>query len=206
LKPISNEQLIFIDEIAIYSTMVPRRTLVAPGQKPLILVKEPSAYAKRFDFIGAINGSQPIACMTLTPADRTARRIKGIRQQVINQWITDTLAPEINQLGINNLYLICDKSTAHNQVHMMQALKAAKCYSVIKFLYIPTAAAKYLSPLDNPIWHSFKEVIRSQHPLTLMDIPELLSQTFYSLSTQEIQNAYRKCGYVYGIDERYDRP
>ena len=38
-----------------------------------------------------------------------------------------------------------------------------------------------------------------------MDIPELLSQTFYSLSTQEIQNAYRKCGYAYGIDDLYDK-
>ena len=71
---------------------------------------------------------------------------------------------------------------------------------------MPTASAKYLSPLDNPLWHSFKEIIRSKHPLILIDIPALLSQTFYSLSAQQIQNAYRKCGYKYAIDDYYDRP
>ena len=143
-----------------YSTMISQRTLVAPGQQPFILVKEPSAYGKRYDFIGAVNGSQAIACKALTPEDRSSRHIKSIRQEVINQWITDTLARAINRLSMNNIYLICDKSRTHNQVDMMQALHAGECYSVIKILYLPTGAAKYLSPLDNPIWHSFREVIR----------------------------------------------
>ena len=45
-----------------------------------------------------------------------------------------------------------------------------------------------------------------KHPLILIDIPALLSQTCSSLSTQQIQNVYRKCGYEYGIDDCYDRP
>jgi len=167
----------------------------------LILVREPSAYPKRFDFIGVINGSQSIACGTLTPEDRVNLGVKGFRQKVINQWIIDTLAPSINQLGIKNLCLIFDKSSSHNRVNMMQALRAGKCYCVKKIPHMPTASAKYLSPLDNPLWHSFRETIRNKHPLILTDIPVLLYQTFYSLSTQQIQNAYRKCGYEYGIDD-----
>ena len=189
-----------------YSTMVPQRTLVAPGQQPVILVRQPSAYAKRFDFIGAINGSQPIACGTLTPEHRVTLRVKGFRKKVVNQWITDTLAPSIIQLDIKNLYLICDKSSSHNPIDMMQALRGGKCYCVKKILQMPTGSAKYLSPLDNPLWHSFRETIRSKHPLTSIDIPALLSQTFYSLSTQQIKNAYRKCGYTYETDVCYDRP
>src|SRR5579871_6062126 len=104
--------------------MIPRQTLVAPGQQPLILVQKPSAYAKRFDFIGAVNDSQPIACGTFTPENRVSLRVKGFRQKVINQWITDILAPSINQLRIKNVYLICDKSTVHNQVNMMQDRKS----------------------------------------------------------------------------------
>ncbi len=206
LREIQIDQLIFIDEVAMYSTMVPQRTLVAPGQQPLILVREPSSYAKRFDFIGAINGSQPIACGTITPEHRASLGVKGFRQKMVNQWITDTLAPSINQLGIKNLYLICDKSSSHNRIDMMRALHAGKCYCVKEILHMPTGSAKYLSALDNPLWHSFKETIRSKHPLILIDIPVLLSQTFYSLSTQQIKNAYRKCGYAYEIDACYDRP
>lgn len=206
LQRIDKNRLIFIDEIAMYSTMVPNKTLVAPGAQPLIRVTKPSSYAKRYDFIGAVNGSQPIACMTLTPEDRKSRQIKGIRQMVINQWITDTLAPAINQLHIDNVYLICDKSNAHNDEGMMHALRAGKCRSVKKFLYMPTASAKYLSPLDNPLWHNFKEVIRAEHPLSTTDIPSVFSETFYSLSKKMIKNAYRKCGLMPGTDEYYDRP
>ncbi|CAF1539553.1 unnamed protein product [Rotaria sordida] len=117
---------------------------------------QPTAYAKRYDFVGAINGSQSIACMTLTPEDRNKWRIKGVRQRVINKWITDTLAPAINRLNIDNIYLICDKSRAHNKANMIQALRAGKCKSVKKILYMPTASAIYVSPLDNPLWYSFK--------------------------------------------------
>ncbi|CAF4109913.1 unnamed protein product [Rotaria sp. Silwood2] len=139
--------------------MSPRRTLVAPGYQLLIIVDKPSAYAERYDFIGAINGSQAIACMTLTSADRKSRNIEGVRKEIVNEWIVKTLAPAINRLGINNIYLICDKSQSHNKVNMMQAFKAGQCKSVIDICYMSAASAKYISPLDNPKWHGFKEVI-----------------------------------------------
>ena len=67
--------------------MVPQRTLVALGQQLLILVRECSSYAKRFDFIGAINGSQPLACGTITPEHRVSLRVKGFRKEMVNQSI-----------------------------------------------------------------------------------------------------------------------
>ncbi|CAF0851294.1 unnamed protein product [Rotaria sordida] len=70
LQRINNDRLIFIDETAMYSIIIHHKTLVTPGEQPLILVAQPSAYAKRYDFVGAINGSQSIAYMTLTPEDR----------------------------------------------------------------------------------------------------------------------------------------
>jgi hypothetical protein len=90
--------------------MPPRRTLVAAGYQPLIIVEKPSAYAQRYDFIGAINGAQAIACMTLTPDDRKNRNIEGVRKEIVNEWIVKTFVPAINRLGIDNIYLICDKS------------------------------------------------------------------------------------------------
>jgi hypothetical protein len=102
--------------------------------------------------------------------------------------------------------MICDGSRAHNQASMIQALRAGKCESVKQVLYMPAGSAKYLSPLDNPLWHSIKEFVRNRHPLSIDDIPSLLSEAFYSLSKEQIQNAYRKCSLVYGTDEYYDRP
>jgi hypothetical protein len=124
--------------------MPPRRTLVAPGHQPLIIVEKPSAYAVYYDFIGVINGSQAIACMTLTPAECKNQNIEGVRKEIVNQWIDKTLAPTINRLGINNIYLICDKSRSHNKVNMMEALKADKCKSVKDICYILRTSANYI--------------------------------------------------------------
>ncbi|CAF1481406.1 unnamed protein product, partial [Didymodactylos carnosus] len=141
LQRIGNDRLIFFDETAVYCTMYPRRTLVTPGQQALIIVDKPSAYASRYDLIGAIIGSQPITCMVLTPDDRKEKDIKGVRKHIVNDWILKKLAPAINRLAIDNVYLICDKSRAHNKLDMMQAFKDANCPSVIGIRYIPTASA-----------------------------------------------------------------
>ena len=186
--------------------MIPRRTLVAPGYQPYILVDKPSAYADRYDFIGAINGSQPIACTTLTPTERQRRNIKGVTKFIVNEWIINELAPAIGRLGLTSVYVICDKSRAHQRLAMLEAFKAGRCREVVDVLFMPTASAKYLSPLDNPLWHSFKEIVRKQHPLQANDIPESLSNTFFSLSTNEIRNAYRKCAITAKSDVHRDQP
>lgn len=139
--------------------------------------------------------------MTLTLEDRNRWKINGVRQSVINQWITNTLASAINRLHNDNIYLVCDKSSAHNAESMVRALQAGECESVKKVLFMLTGSAKYLSPLDNPLWHGFKEDIRSHHSLLPDDTLMTLSDTFYSLSEQKIKNAYRKWSLLRGTDE-----
>lgn len=100
------------------------------------------------------------------------------------------------------MHLVCDKSRSHNKADMTQALIMGKCKSVIDIHHMPAASAKYMSPLDNPIWHSFRETVRKQHPLTA----SILSRTLFSLSTDETNSAYRKCAITYGTDVYYDQP
>ena len=47
---------------------------------------------------------------------------------------------------------------------MLEAFKAGRRPEVVDILFMPTASAKYLSPLDNPLWHSLKEAVRIQYP------------------------------------------
>ncbi|CAF0968922.1 unnamed protein product [Rotaria sordida] len=71
---------------------------------------------------------------------------------------------------------------------------------------MPTASAKYVSSLDDPIWHKYKEAVGSHHPITTANLPSLLSQTFLPLSKLQIKNAYRKCAIVRGANAFYDQP
>ncbi len=85
LQRIGNKRLVFIDEMAVYSIMAPRRTLVAPEHEPLIIVDKPSAYSERYDFIDVINGSQAIACMRLSPIDRKNLHTEGLTKELLNE-------------------------------------------------------------------------------------------------------------------------
>ena len=40
---------------------------------------------------------------------------------------------------------------------MIEALKIDEYQSVIDILYMPVSSAEHVSPLDNPVWHTFKE-------------------------------------------------
>ncbi|CAF2772742.1 unnamed protein product [Rotaria sp. Silwood2] len=88
--------------------------------------------------------------MILIPADYNRPGIKELKQEVLYEFTTDTLPPAINQLCIDNMYLICDKSRVHNRPGMKQALYTGRCQVVKNIIYIPTASVKYLSPLANP--------------------------------------------------------
>ena len=59
---------------------------------------------------------------------------------------------------------------------MLEAFKAGRCREVVDVLFMTTASAKYLSPLDNPLWHSLRETVRKQHPFQANDLPESLSK------------------------------
>ena len=96
----------------------------------------------------------------------------------MNEWIRNELAPAIGRLGLTSVYVICDKSRAHQKLAMLEASKAGRCREVVDVLFMPIASAKYISPLDNPLWHSFKETVRKQHPLQANDTSESLSDTF----------------------------
>ncbi|CAF1257976.1 unnamed protein product [Didymodactylos carnosus] len=78
-------------------------------------------------------------------------------------------------------------------------------YSITKFFQSETVGIGV--PVSTGVLHvtGVKKFIRNRHPLTVTDIPLLLSEAFYSLSKEEIKNAYRKCGLIYGTDEYYDR-
>ncbi|CAF4601368.1 unnamed protein product [Rotaria sp. Silwood2] len=72
--PLSDIQRYSREECGIKWRKVQELTL-RDRYQPLIIVNKSSAYAELYNFIGAINGSQAIACMTLTPADRKNRNI-----------------------------------------------------------------------------------------------------------------------------------
>ena len=53
--------------------------------------------------------------MIYSPKDRAERNVKGIRTEMLLQYISTLLAQAMGSLDIYLLYLICDNSNIHNK-------------------------------------------------------------------------------------------
>ena len=54
LQRVVNNKIIFVDETHIKINEAPTTTLVAPGDKPYVVVTDSSSYAARYDMIAAM--------------------------------------------------------------------------------------------------------------------------------------------------------
>jgi hypothetical protein len=59
---------------------------------------------------------------------------------------------------------------------------------------MPTQAAKRMSPLDNALFHIWKERVRTHAPLTSDDnVVQVMTDEWNKLPKRRIQSQYRKC-------------
>ena len=71
---------------------------------------------------------------------------------------------------------------------------------------MPTQSPKRLSPLDNALFHIFKQEVRKHAPLTDDNIVQILSDAWNNISSKYIQSQHRKCGLMRGADPYFDCP
>ncbi len=71
---------------------------------------------------------------------------------------------------------------------------------------MPTQAAKRLSPLDNALFHIWKESVRKHAPLTEDNVVRIMSDAWNNISSHYIQSQYRKCGLIGYTNPYFDCP
>ncbi|CAF3442038.1 unnamed protein product [Rotaria sp. Silwood1] len=157
LQRISNKKIIFLDETHIKINEAPRTTLVAPGENPYVIVTDSSSYAARYDMIAAVVGDQILPSIIYSPADRKTKNVKGINSNMLIDFMENILCPSISTLDYCPIYLVLDKSHIHNISKIKEALGNFECMKSVEILVMPTQAAKRISPLDNSLFHEWKE-------------------------------------------------
>ncbi len=71
---------------------------------------------------------------------------------------------------------------------------------------MPTQAAKRLSPLDNALFHIWKEKVRKHAPLTEGNVVRIMSDAWNNISSRYIQSQFRKCRLMAGQNVYDDCP
>jgi hypothetical protein len=199
-----SSRVLFLDETALRLSAAPTSTILLPGEKPYILAEETSAYSKRFDMIACCVGDRVLLPKIFTPKERADADVKGINGPMLLQFIDDVLAQAVEGLDRYPLTLVLDRAPIHRDVDSIrQAFRDRGSEAIADIILLPPNAAKRMSPLDNALFHDWKEACRKHTPLTLKTIQRVMSDAWARMKPGP---HYRGSGITRYKDPYFDCP
>ena len=202
LQRIPNSHLLFLDETAVRISEAPTRTLVLPGETAYVLADDTSRYAPRFDMIACCCGDRVFPPIIYAPNERQ----RGINQHMLLKYIRNILAQAAGALDRYPLTLVLDRATIHDVDKIKQEFNDWGCQELAQVLLMPTQAAKRMSPLDNALFHDWKEAVRKRCPLTKRTIKQVMADEWNNIQPSKIAAHYKQCGLTRATDVYADCP
>jgi hypothetical protein len=182
-------------------------TLCAKGERPYVIVEDTTQYAKRFDMIAACTADQVLPPIIFTPSERQAMSVKGINKKMLLDYIHNILAQSCSALDIHPLYLILDRARIHNTDHILAAFhEDSICEDMKEVILMPPQAAKRMSPLDNSLFHYWKEQCRKHPLITERTIERIMADEWNNIPANIITSYYKHCKIVGRADVYADCP
>lgn len=195
---------LFLDETALRVSEAPTHTLVLPHQQPFVIVNETASYAARYDMIACCTSDRVLLPKIYSPEERSDAGVKGINGPMLHQFIDDVLAQAVEGLDRYPLTLVLDRAPIHTNLDAIkQAFHDRGSQSIKEILLMPPNAAKRLSPLDNSIFHDWKEECRKQCPVTKETIKRVMNDAWEKVNPEP---HYRHCGLTRNKDPYFDCP
>ena len=205
IQKTSKKRALFLDETALRLNEAPTSTLVAPGETEYVITDDTTSYAKRYDMIACCNGEQVFAPCIYTPKERSDAGVKGINTEMLVDYILNTLGQETAALDNPPLTMVIDRARIHHEEKMMDAFRERGGH-VMQVIKMPTQAAKRMSPLDNALFHDWKERIRKRAPITARNIEQLMADEWNNTTTEQIKSYYYHCRLFFRQDPYADCP
>ena len=88
----------------------------------------------------------------------------------------------------------------------MEAFRERGGHVTQLLLKMPPMAAKRLSPLDNALFHDWKEAVRKHGPMTLRNMEQVMADEWNKWTKDQIQPHYKHCGLTGYTDVYADCP
>ena len=207
LQRIDKRRLLFLDEVALRLSAAPTSTIVLPGEQAWVVATETSAYAARYDMIAVCTADRVLLPKIFSPKERADAEARGINGSMLLQFIDDVLAQAVEGLDRYPLTLVLDRAPIHlNLDAIRQAFHDRGSQSIKDILLMPPNAAKRLSPLDNALFHDWKELCRKEAqstPLTKKTIEGVMSAAWEKMNPGP---HYLHCGLTRSKDPYFDCP
>jgi len=108
--------------------------------------------------------------------------VKGINGAMLLQFIDDVLAQAVEGLDRYPLTLVFDRAPIHRDLDsILQAFRDRGSESIKEIILLPPNAAKRVSPLDNALFHDWKEECRKQCPVTQRTIERVMNDAWMKM-------------------------
>lgn len=199
-------KLLFLDETYVRIGICQSHTLVAPGGTPYVLVDDTDAYAPRYDMIACISGDRVFPPRIFTPQEMARHDVKGIRKWMLEQYVEHILAQAAGAMDMWPLTLVMDRSSIHNPAELQELFHDSGCQDMTTVYLMPAYSAKRLSPLDNSLFHQWKNAIRKHHDITPVNIEQLMADEWNNLDPATLMGHYRNCGLTHSTNPYFDCP
>lgn len=206
VQKIGKDHILFLDETALRLNEAPKRTIVLPGETAYVIVEDTTAYAKRYDMIACCTGNEVLPPIIYTPSERAEAGVKGINEKMLITYVQTILAQSCGALDRYPLILVLDKASIHNKEKLLEAFHDNGCQELVDVWKMPTQAAKRMSPLDNSLFHDWKERIRKRAPITSHNIQQLMADEWNNIPSRLLRSHYKHCGLTGKRDTYFDCP
>jgi hypothetical protein len=195
-------RIIFLDETHMRLSDAPLRTLVLPGEQPYVVTLATESYAPRYDMIASCTGTEQLIPIIYAPKERAA----GITTQMLVDFINDLWGQAVGALDRYPLTLVIDAASIHNVEKIKEALEELGRGEIVDIIKMPAHSAKRLSPLDNALFHDWKQAVREMGKLTPQNIQQHMTSAWDQLPAEFLDAHYKNCGLVRGTDVYFDCP
>ena len=134
----------------------------------------------------------------------TGADVRGINGPMLHQFIDDTLAQTVEGLDRYPLLLFLDRAPIHlNTDSLLQTFRDRSSESIKEIQLLPPNAAKRVSPLDNALFHDWKQECRKHSPLTADNIQQVMNDAWEKMQPKQ---HYKHCGLTRTKDLYFDCP
>src|SRR6185437_6219237 len=130
---------------------------------------------------------------------------KGINTEMLVDYIHNTLGQQTAAPDNPPLTLVLDRARTHNIERVREAFNERGGH-VVHYELMPAMAAKRMSPLDNALFHEWKQAIRKHGPLTLRNMEQVMADEWNKITEKRIHAHYKHCGLMRHDDVYADCP
>jgi hypothetical protein len=182
---VAKNSLVFIDGSGIRSEPRQLTGLAPSGQTPRTTTNKSEKYEPRVDIMGAISFNGPLACETKTSSQRKAipnprkrkMGVKGYTKDMVKKFLRNQLAPEIEAMETKEVIVCMDKGLSFKEEEVKEEIRLGGAKNLKDVWILPTNTAKFVSPLDNTLWHSLKERVRARKPKTELGTAKIVKKS-----------------------------